>query len=43
VAGIGGKEFPRGLGGSNVPQEVRAENANGKPSVYANPERTLGP
>jgi prepilin-type N-terminal cleavage/methylation domain-containing protein/prepilin-type processing-associated H-X9-DG protein len=43
VAGIGGKEFPRGLGGSNLPEEVRTENANGKPSVYANPERTLGP
>lgn len=43
VAGLGGKEFPRALGGSNVPEEVRAENANGKPSVYANPERTLGP
>jgi prepilin-type N-terminal cleavage/methylation domain-containing protein/prepilin-type processing-associated H-X9-DG protein len=43
VAAISGKEFPRGLGGSNVPEEVRAENANGRSSVYANPERTLGP
>ncbi|MEK6703553.1 MAG: type II secretion system protein [Planctomycetota bacterium] len=43
VAGIGGKEFPRALGGSNVPEEVRVENSSGKPSVYANPERTLGP
>lgn len=43
VAGIGGKEFPRGLGGSNVVEEVRAENFNGRPSVYADPERTIGP
>ncbi len=43
VAGISGKDFPRGLGGSNIVEEVRAENFNGKPSVYANPERTLGP
>ena len=43
VASIGGNEFPRGLGGTNLLDEVRAENANGKPTVYANPERTLGP
>lgn len=41
VAGLNGKKFPRALGGSNNPDEVRAENANGKPSVYANPEKTL--
>lgn len=43
VAGLGGREFPRALGGSNPPAEVRAENLNGKPTVFANPERTLGP
>jgi prepilin-type N-terminal cleavage/methylation domain-containing protein/prepilin-type processing-associated H-X9-DG protein len=43
VALIGGKEFPRALGGSNLPEDVRAENANGKPSIYANPEKTLAP
>lgn len=37
-----GKEFPRALGGSNAPAEVKAENWNGKPTVYANPERALG-
>jgi prepilin-type N-terminal cleavage/methylation domain-containing protein/prepilin-type processing-associated H-X9-DG protein len=42
VAGIGGKDFPRALGGSNTLEEIRAENGNGKPTVYANPERTLG-
>ncbi len=41
VAGLAGKEFPRALGGSNIPDEVRAENLNGKPTVYANPEKTL--
>jgi prepilin-type N-terminal cleavage/methylation domain-containing protein/prepilin-type processing-associated H-X9-DG protein len=43
VASIGGREFPRGLGGSNVLTDIRADNAHGRPSVYANPERTLGP
>lgn len=42
VASIGGGEFPRGLGGSNPPAAVKAENANGRPTVYANPEKTLG-
>jgi prepilin-type N-terminal cleavage/methylation domain-containing protein/prepilin-type processing-associated H-X9-DG protein len=42
VQGIGGKDFPRALGGSNVVAEVNAENSNGKPSVYANPEKRLG-
>lgn len=39
---LSGRKFPRGLGGSNNPEEVRLENANGRPSVYANPERALG-
>ena len=43
VSPIGGKEFPRSLGGTNDPEQVRAENLFGRPSVYANPERTLLP
>ncbi len=42
VRAIGGKEFPRALGGSNVVAEVIDENTGEKPSVYANPERALG-
>lgn len=42
VKGIGGKEFPRALGGSNPVAEVVAENTGERPSVYANPERALG-
>lgn len=40
---LGGKEFPRAFGGSNDPNEVIAENSNGKPSVFANPERAMRP
>jgi prepilin-type processing-associated H-X9-DG protein len=42
VKGIGGRDFPRALGGSNLPAEVVAENTGGRPSVYANPEKALG-
>lgn len=42
VASLGGKQFPRSLGGSNDPEDVRRENANGKATVYADPERALG-
>jgi len=42
VAPLGGKEFPRALGGTNIPAEVQAENANGRPTIYANPEKALG-
>jgi len=42
AAPITGDVFPRALGGSNDPEEVRAENRNGQPTVYANPERDLG-
>lgn len=38
---IAGNEFPRALGGSNDPAEVRAENLFGQPTVYANPEKAL--
>ena len=38
---VGGKEFPRALGGSNTPQEVKEENSYGRPTVYANPERVF--
>jgi prepilin-type processing-associated H-X9-DG protein len=34
--------FPRGLGGTNNPDEVREENAYGKPTLYANPDKALG-
>ncbi len=43
VVPIGGRVFPRSLGGSNEPDEIRAENSLGNPSVYADPERTLRP
>lgn len=42
VAIIEGTKFPRALGGDNNPDEVRAENRNGQPTVYANPEKALG-
>ncbi len=42
AAGVDSTKFPRGLGGTNNPDEVRDENSNGKPSVYANPEKVLG-
>ncbi len=43
VAPLGGRAFPRGLGGSNPPAEVKAENTTAGPSVYANPERVAWP
>lgn len=42
AAPIGGKQFPRGSGGSNNIEEVRMENRVGRPTVYANPVRSLG-
>ena len=42
VKSIKGSEFPRGAGGPNTIEDVRADNSNGKPSVYAHPERFLG-
>ncbi len=41
VEPLGGKEFPRALGGANPPEEIRRENGKLKPTVYADPERTL--
>jgi prepilin-type processing-associated H-X9-DG protein len=41
VESLGGREFPRALGGSNTPADVRQENLGTKASVYANPERVL--
>ena len=35
-------EFPRGLGGTATLADVRADNLNGKATIYANPEKTLG-
>jgi prepilin-type N-terminal cleavage/methylation domain-containing protein/prepilin-type processing-associated H-X9-DG protein len=40
---IGGRVFPRSLGGTNNPEEIRRENAGGRPTVYANPDKILGP
>lgn len=42
VVPITGKHFPRGLGGTNDPIQVRDENINSKPTIYANPEKVLG-
>ena len=42
VAVIEGTKFPRGTGGTNSIDEVRSENRNGQPTVYANPEKALG-
>ncbi len=42
-APIAAPDFPRSLGGGNNPDEVREENTHGRPTVYADPERTLGP
>lgn len=39
---LGSKDFPRAAGGSNVLAEVQAENAHGRPTVYADPEKALG-
>lgn len=37
-----GRSFPRAIGGKNDPLEIQDENVHGRPTVYANPERTLG-
>jgi len=42
VRALGGREFPRALGGKNIPDDIYEENTHGKPTVYANPERALG-
>lgn len=42
VENVNAQNFPRGLGGSNTIEQVRAENLGGKATIYANPERTLG-
>lgn len=41
VAGIDGYRFPRAFGAGNDPAEVIEENSGGKPTIYANPERSL--
>jgi prepilin-type processing-associated H-X9-DG protein len=40
---IKGTEFPRALGGKNIPSEIWEENRHGQPTVYADPERSLSP
>jgi prepilin-type N-terminal cleavage/methylation domain-containing protein/prepilin-type processing-associated H-X9-DG protein len=42
VSTLHGKEFPRGLGGSNDPAQVKEENGGTRPTVYANPVKALG-
>ncbi len=42
AAPIDGLTFPRSLGGSNNPNEVREEIAHAQPTVYANPRKALG-
>jgi prepilin-type processing-associated H-X9-DG protein/prepilin-type N-terminal cleavage/methylation domain-containing protein len=41
VEGIEGTRFPRAFGPDNIPQEVIDENTHGRPTVYANPDRSL--
>jgi prepilin-type N-terminal cleavage/methylation domain-containing protein/prepilin-type processing-associated H-X9-DG protein len=41
VQGVEGTHFPRAFGGSNIAAEVIAENSFGRPTVYANPDRSL--
>jgi prepilin-type processing-associated H-X9-DG protein len=40
---IPGDKFPRAAGGSVTVEEARRDNFPGTPTVYANPERSLGP
>ena len=40
---IPGPKFPRGTGGTATMAEIQAENFPDQPTVYLNPERTLGP
>lgn len=42
VAPLSGTIFPRALGGKNDPALIREENRHGAPSIYADPERSLG-
>ncbi len=43
VEAVAGDVFPRAIGGSNDPAQVRSENLNGQYTVYANPEKALLP
>jgi prepilin-type N-terminal cleavage/methylation domain-containing protein/prepilin-type processing-associated H-X9-DG protein len=43
AAAIAGDKFPRAAGGSVTVQMAMEDNFPGSPTVYANPERTLGP
>lgn len=38
---LGGREFPRGTGPANPIAEVREENTNGRPTVYADPDKAI--
>ncbi|MBC8106121.1 MAG: DUF1559 domain-containing protein [Anaerolineae bacterium] len=43
AATISGDKFPRAAGGTVTVQMAREDNFPGTPTVYANPERSLGP
>lgn len=43
VAPIAGNQFPRAVGGSVTLEMARLENLGDRPTVYANPDRALGP
>jgi prepilin-type processing-associated H-X9-DG protein len=43
VEQIPGNKFPRGTGGAATMAEVQEDNYPDRPTVYLNPERTLGP
>lgn len=42
VALLEGTKFPRATGGSKGPSVIWEENRHGEPTVYANPEKSLG-
>lgn len=43
VDAIAGDRFPRAAGGTVTIEMAKLDNMAGQPTVYANPERTLGP
>jgi prepilin-type processing-associated H-X9-DG protein/prepilin-type N-terminal cleavage/methylation domain-containing protein len=43
VEAISGDKFPRAAGGTVTISQAMEDNAAGNPTVYANPERALGP
>jgi prepilin-type processing-associated H-X9-DG protein/prepilin-type N-terminal cleavage/methylation domain-containing protein len=43
VEAINGDKFPRAVGGTVTMAQAQADNFPGTPTIYANPERSLGP